>query len=180
MLIPSHLSLAKKLLSKTRNYSNNLNKIAFYWGNIRPDIHSPFNRGKHKYEISLDIIEKKWQKLEETPAACSLLCSYRLGVILHYIADFFCYAHNNEYYDNNLKAHLIYEQKLHGEISAIEGIEQGYGSPEDIKAYLGRQREIYFKGRPSPRRDCDFICQCTWAMTQWAMLPVVERRLVFA
>lgn len=179
MLIQSHLLLARNLLRKTCHYTTNLNKSAFYWGNIRPDIHSPFNRGQHKYEISMDMIEEKWQQLENTGNKC--LYSYRLGVILHYIADFFCHAHNDTYYDTNLRAHFDYEQALHKTLLALgEDFSFLGGDLEDIRAYIDEHRASYLQGGASPERDCAFISQCAWTMTQWALVPVLERKLAFA
>ena len=38
--------------------------------------------------------------------------SRKLGMIMHYISDYFCRAHNTEYYRKNIVAHLKYEKRL--------------------------------------------------------------------
>lgn len=43
-----------------------------------------------------------------------------LGQIIHYICDYFCTAHNEEKYINDLKLHTLYEVKLQKRAKQIE------------------------------------------------------------
>lgn len=88
-------------------------KIPFLIGNIAPDINCVYPAHR------LNTTEKRfYKKLKFTASTDSLLMkSFILGIITHYICDYFCYAHNNESlgvkhkkYETNLwnyyKAHL--------------------------------------------------------------------------
>ncbi len=182
MLIQSHLVLSAKLYRRSKEGSrfSAFNKWALCWGSIRPDVHSPFNRGSHKYQISLKLVEDKWNSLEDLSPFRRLVYSYRFGVILHYLADFFCQAHNDDYYDTHLKDHLAYERALHQYITACEEWECRGGSPLDLRLYLAKQREQYLEREASFATDTEFISQCAWTLTQYAMAMNQKRELAVA
>ncbi|MEG1500735.1 MAG: zinc dependent phospholipase C family protein [Clostridiales bacterium] len=183
MLINSHWILANKLFVKSKSYPFKLNHLALCWGSIRPDIHSPFNRGSHKYDISYQMIEKKWAKLMDDPRAFAWLYSYRLGFIMHYLADFFCYPHNTDYYDGNLKEHFQYEVLLHfyiKDFAVSDFAADNIQSVAHFHQYLEQQREEYFSQEPFLEKDMEFICQSSWVLLQYAMARAGKRRLAFA
>lgn len=180
MLIQSHLVLAYKLLAKTRGQWPGINPLTFLWGNIRPDFHSPLNRGTHKYDVSMKMIEKRWRRLGKNSLFFGAVSSYQLGCILHYVADFFTYAHNGNEFDDNLKEHFAYEKELHGKMMDIETISSLDFVIDDFQAYINELREDYLSQAPSPQRDCEFISSCTWALTRWAMTPAYAKNPVFA
>lgn len=104
------LPLSKKLLIKRRN---------FLYGSIKPDMVSKYKLTKHYRDESYEaIIEKintllnvQWDDISSNKGLCGF--SQDLGVVCHFICDFFCVPHNERWeFKHSMKAHLNYEKNL--------------------------------------------------------------------
>ncbi len=93
--------------------------------------------------------------------------SKRLGVLCHYLADFFCLAHC-EGFDRNMIVHMDYERRLHrflaSKRASLDSIrylsEQGSGIPsERISAKLGEYHADYLRASRSMGNDIVFSIQ---------------------
>ena len=92
-----------------------LDTLGFMYGNIKPDL-SPYlisiPHFKHKslnFIISEINYLLKYKVSKETK--CTREFSERLGVVTHYLSDFFCYVHSKEY-KGNVVFHYMYEVGL--------------------------------------------------------------------
>lgn len=112
----THLGISMKLkhIIET-NYHIKLRTISFLLGSIKPDITSPYIHIPHYKKDSQDFIREEIRSVLETKIYESKKCtshfSGRLGIITHYLSDFFCYAHS-EYFTGDMLEHNIYEMKL--------------------------------------------------------------------
>lgn len=89
-----------------------LDRKAFFYGNIKPDLSSKCLRNPHLLENYLFIVADSSNRLiEENPPQKEF--SVDLGVICHYICDFFCYSHLNHKIYHMLFSHFKYEVRLH-------------------------------------------------------------------
>lgn len=92
-----------------------LNKEAFQYGSIKPDFYPNLMLIPHYKESSSKVIYKRIQDLQNKvlPTAPKALKEYslELGVINHFMADYFCGAHNQEK-KSSLPNHLMYELDL--------------------------------------------------------------------
>lgn len=88
-----------------------LNMLGFMYGNILPDIRSMHK--PHRLNGSLDFLVKRTQNLIRKPHQASSLYSWskELGIITHYLSDYFCYAHQ-DHYDKGLGVHMLYELRM--------------------------------------------------------------------
>lgn len=98
-----------------KNFGIRLNRAAFIWGNILPDFRPSFLARPHYLENNAAYIQKQIQNLlnkkqQAEPMGGSY--SKNLGVICHYYADFFCFAHSPAF-PRNLTLHLKYEEDLY-------------------------------------------------------------------
>lgn len=113
----SHLRLAGLLYAYTKeNLGINLQIGSFIWGNLLPDYDLFFFMRPHfpQKNISHRYIRKRIQALigsKQEPASIGKKYSRQLGIICHYYADFFCFAHN-ENFSGGLTKHMKYEQEL--------------------------------------------------------------------
>ncbi|MDW7670364.1 MAG: zinc dependent phospholipase C family protein [Bacillota bacterium] len=95
-----------------------LNKTQLLYGSIKPDFYSGFPKLKHfKPEsfntICQDISAISASKMDNNRATVARL-SQQIGVVTHYVADYFCVPHNDrETYHNHIIDHIRYENKLH-------------------------------------------------------------------
>jgi len=90
-----------------------ISKKHFLYGCIKPDMTSLILRHPHFYKISHKYIMKKIIKLSKKSLSMkkkNKKFSEDLGVVLHYIADFFTSAHNRK--PNKLMEHIVFEEKL--------------------------------------------------------------------
>ncbi|NMA95433.1 MAG: zinc dependent phospholipase C family protein, partial [Clostridiales bacterium] len=69
----------------------NISRMFFILGSIAPDIKIAKHPKFKIYNDSIDLIKSKMESLESLGKR---RFSYRLGVISHYITDYFCLAHN--------------------------------------------------------------------------------------
>ncbi len=182
MLIHTHILLADKLLYNIKGIGEwaGINRLAFYWGNIRPDFHSPFNCGTHMYEKRIDEIERIWHCAEKLSRFNGILCSYYLGYVMHFVADFFTCVHNDEESMSNLLPHFAYEVALHQKMFYASSTDLHNSFNGNFRKYIETLREDYLSGEHSPQRDCAFIYSSTLALAQWAITPMIVDNRVFA
>lgn len=116
MNIFTHLSIAIKLKHIIEaNFHVKLNTISFMTGNIKPDLSSRYINIPHLKKESEGFVREEIQNLLKTKIYeyenCSRDFSEKLGIITHYLSDFFCYAHS-EYFTGSMFEHYIYEMHL--------------------------------------------------------------------
>jgi len=116
MRLEMHYKIAEKISGEFNELGIRINRGLFHFGNFFPDlIHSYFWR-PHEYAFSRAYIQKKMEELKKRP----LFLSFQLGVLTHYISDYFCYPHIREY-NKGLLWHMKYEicQKAPEELMKI-------------------------------------------------------------
>lgn len=120
MLMNTHFNIAKSILDNMDdNKSFFISDKNFIYGNIKPDAFSKYKLKKHYMEESLNMIIDKIKHL------CSLSLDYmnkyfsisrlsqEMGVICHFLCDFFCIAHNERWeFKHSLNRHVTYEREL--------------------------------------------------------------------
>lgn len=117
MLYTSHLFFSK-IIYENMLYDNHikLNKSGFKYGNIKPDLLMNFKVIPHNYLYSADFVIEEINSLINNANSLKYLQSsdfaVKLGVIDHYVSDFFCMPHNKNLIKISFFAHFNYERKL--------------------------------------------------------------------
>lgn len=120
MLMNAHFLIAKSLFQNIDyNKSFFISEKNFIYGNIKPDSSPKYVFKKHYLDESLDSIVSKINYL------CSLTLdslskyfsiskfSQELGVICHFLCDFFCVPHSQRWeFKHSMKKHMTYEKEL--------------------------------------------------------------------
>lgn len=120
MMMKTHIIISKSLLD---NIDDNkqffLNNKSFIYGNIKPDIFSKYKLKKHYLDESYDMVRNKIEYLSTLDLDTlekyytKNEFSQEIGVICHFIADFFCVAHSERWvFKHSLKIHVKYENGL--------------------------------------------------------------------
>ena len=117
MFSTTHILFADVVYKTMRDkYRIRLNKNSLRYGSIKPDILSMFARLPHYKEESFEYILWEMKRLIGKMSFPGQLedrsASRKAGQILHYISDYFCFAHNNEVLMCRMLPHLVYEQRL--------------------------------------------------------------------
>lgn len=117
----THIIIANKVYDSLDQTKKSLiKKKNFIYGNIKPDLFSKYKLKKHyrkeSYEIILDKIEKlskinNLEVIQNKKYFCNF--SQELGVICHFICDFFCVPHDERWeFKHSMFIHIAYEKKL--------------------------------------------------------------------
>lgn len=116
----SHIIIGNLLYEYVKKeYGICLEKRSFIRGNYSPDFSIKLITSKHHIEEKLEFVENEFTKLAAVSlesADISKDYSKRMGIICHYLTDFFCYAHS-EHFSGNTADHVLYERTLHKFIS---------------------------------------------------------------
>lgn len=110
----SHLHVSAIILKKLKSeYGICLPAVVFSTANCRPDYSIKYKRHPHYKDDMYGIIQQMLRELAQSNKAKMnrVFLADRLGVICHYLCDFFCYAHT-ERFQGGLKEHIRYEAEL--------------------------------------------------------------------
>ena len=110
----SHISLANHMLDEFKDDTLLAHAFMFRFGSLLPDLVPSFITKKHQMETTFDILEEKLHKIFEKydgNKGLSMLNCKDLGVVTHYIADYFTLPHSHKF-RGNLKDHCMYEEVL--------------------------------------------------------------------
>lgn len=164
----SHISLACYLVNSIDVKELNKHKKAFYLGSILPDCKPSFITTKHEFNGTFDKVKRD---IKQLTVECNLdnrnarVYCRNLGQVIHYIADYFTFPHN-ESYDGNLKDHCIYEEDLKHELRRY--IRSGeaernkdrfikFETPEALFDFIKSAHDEYLKFKRSVQEDCKYI-----------------------
>ena len=124
----THIAYARQIEEHIfLKYGDNLKHYSLIYGSIKPDA-SILYGGKtpHYFHMSLDMLCESANILINSTESLRQLetrsFSRELGVIMHYITDYFCRVHNDI---NGIKhsenfRHVMYEQKFHRNLVVYE------------------------------------------------------------
>ncbi len=110
----SHISLAKGIIHGLDMHDRITHRVSFYIGSIWPDCTPSFLTKRHCIEDTYDVFMKKIRKFIikfNHEKDMGILSTLRMGIITHYVADYFTYPHNS-HYQGGFKEHCIYEEEL--------------------------------------------------------------------
>ena len=164
----SHISLAAYLLKSMNHGELFQHKKAFYLGSILPDCTPSFITRRHNIEETFDILRNEIVKLTdnyEKEKGVTRYYSRHLGVVTHYIADYFTYPHNH-IYPGTMKDHCVYEKELkfalkkyiHSEEAVKERVKSRiFSTVDEILLFIQDMHEEYLTVADKIKVDCNYI-----------------------
>ncbi|WP_161936144.1 zinc dependent phospholipase C family protein, partial [Sarcina ventriculi] len=101
----THVIIAKKIYNALDPQKKSIiKKKNFIYGNIKPDLVSKYKLRKHYRKESYEVILEKIEKLSKINSLDEIqkkkyFCNFsqELGVICHFICDFFCVPHDERW-----------------------------------------------------------------------------------
>ena len=166
----SHISLAKYILESKGMEELNKCKKSFYVGSILPDCVPSFLTRKHNIEETLDLlkteISKVTDKYDVTKGINTYFCRH-LGMIIHYVADYFTFPHNS-IYPGTMMEHCYYEKELKfafrkyvksEQAKRNRLLESAYNTPEEIVDFVKSMHDEYLKAIKRISVDCHYIVE---------------------
>ena len=164
----SHIALAGFLVREMDDANMQKHWKAFYFGSILPDLTPKMITDPHEFDSSYLELKRRIAKLlsEAREHACkegTLFC--RLGVVMHYLADYFTFPHN-KIYPGNLKDHCAYEEKLkislREYLKTPEVLEHAkktieFQTPEALIAFIEKSHDEYLERKKGVEEDIKSI-----------------------
>lgn len=178
MLFDAHRVIGKILYQenkKTHPYFPNLN--TFQYGCVLPDLSPRLKTLPHFHWESMDLvwmmIERLWNRSVPQSEAQDKDYARHLGVIVHYLADYFCSAHTDPKYRRNAR-HLVYEfrvslflhrSKREMRRSYQEHAPALYLTAAGLKKYLHAIYQEYRHQPEHPMMDIEYTLKACLAVT---------------
>lgn len=170
----SHTKVAHILLGyieESRGVS--FDKPAFVFGNLKPDLKGEYLTKRHYPSVMFDEVMERIENFTEhyhISEENGRELSVELGVICHYITDFFCYPHNDDIYTHNLLMHYLYEKRISVRIGKkidsekFEKWAQPELAPQTVSGLIARIRQMHNEyvnqtEKHCIRNDIEYICR---------------------
>ena len=106
MRLKIHHNIGKKVYIELKDLDCKISKTLFLFGNVFPDLIYSYIWRRHEFKHSRKIIEKKIITLKKR----TRFYSFHMGILTHYICDYFCFPHST-IYNKGLIKHIIYEMQ---------------------------------------------------------------------
>ncbi len=111
MNLVGHILIASKTYDLIeKEYGASIDRASFIFGNVLPDASFRMKRPVHRIENWGEHVNKLIEELETGDFESNRRFSLKLGIICHFLSDFFCLAHNDPYYLKQF-AHFMYETR---------------------------------------------------------------------
>lgn len=181
----AHMSLARYLMNSVEIGELKKHHRSFVIGSILPDCVPSFLTRKHNIEETFEILREELHKITDEYDVEKGMGTYycrHLGIITHYIADYFTFPHN-EIFDGNLKEHCSYEKEQKFSIRAYVDSEEArrtrenedsFDSVSEICEFIKEMHDKYLAAvNHAVRLDCEYIVELTHRVVD-ALLHIFE------
>ncbi|MDF2804312.1 MAG: hypothetical protein K0S61_4217 [Anaerocolumna sp.] len=180
----SHVSLAGYLLRSMNLEGLFLHKKAFFVGSILPDCVPSFITRRHSIDETFDILRNEIVKITddyEIEKGITRYYTKHLGVVTHYIADYFTFPHNRTF-EGSMKEHCVYENELkfalreyvHSEEAIMERAKNSIlKTVDEILDFIKEMHEEYLKVANKVKVDCKYIVEMCHRVVD-AILQIFE------
>jgi len=178
MFIQTHWLIGKVVVQLVaREMPDRLDPLGFCWGSILPDLARPYNQVPHNLDDSHPLLNDLLFQSQNSAFRNQKALSVHLGMIGHFLSDYFCSAHNRPDL-MNLIPHTIYEAKLLGQVNepmlrrlalALPKNETGIS---DWYPYLQGKHQDYRQAPFGPETDFSFVMQ----VVPTVVLSLLSRR----
>ena len=175
----SHIALARYLVRNSYSLDLFQHKKAFYFGSIQPDLNPGMISAPHEFESSYTELKNMILELIEGVHGGQDSSSFwrNLGIVLHYIADYFTFPHNSNY-GGSLKDHCLHERDMkHFLRYFIQTPEAAWilnrqkykrgraETPAELFGYIEEAHRCYLRRSHSVEDDCRWIVElCSYSM----------------
>lgn len=172
MITNTHIVFSKILYEKCiKDLNFKLDKYKFMYGNIKPDIFCNYFKDNHTIKGSIQIVEEYSKELINAERSIGKF-SVELGVICHYVCDYFCIYHTEKYNGNNIFEHIRYENRLHNKLldmiknKKIKINGENVLPKEGIIEFIYKMQEKYFREEKSLTRDITYALETANTITK--------------
>jgi hypothetical protein len=165
----SHISLASYLMESVDTEELKNHKKAFYIGSILPDCVPSFVTRRHNIDETFDLLKEEIVKITDDYDVNRGITGYycrHLGVITHYIADYFTFPHN-KIFTGTMREHCSYEKELKFALKSYVNSEavqwhvldrkERFKTVDEICNFIREMHAEYLKAIKAIKMDCMYI-----------------------
>ncbi|MBC7765417.1 MAG: zinc dependent phospholipase C family protein [Hyphomonadaceae bacterium] len=174
----THLRIASRLHKTIRHTLGiRLPYLSFLYGNIKPDLLPHLRHVSHSKAKSLDFFNnhsEKWMGQTYSHTGCHMAVA--LGVLTHFVADYYCTPHSADYKESDL-AHVLYEWRLGKAVRKIRMCTNTMALERDVDGLLDRLDELYdtySHVQPSIHRDVIYAWEASVLYALTALSATVQ------
>lgn len=179
MLPQTHKIISEHLYENVRSYLGvELNKNSLIYGSIKPDFAPHLLKLDHfkpqSFNLVMDEIHKLSRVSLEGNDQFMKDFSVQIGVVTHFIADFFCVPHNDRvtYRKATIINHLLYENKLHRMFKGFQDsikvsnslFNPDNGSALQVKNMMDKLHKEYQSRQETMKNDLESSLRATTAV----------------
>lgn len=168
MKATSHFAVAHLIYAALQKRGIYLNRTAFVYGNIAPDQTPAMWVAPHFSKVCSRTTSEILTELSQIPVSSTgrigAEYSKQLGYLCHFLCDYFCFAHNEDFV-GNIKQHMVYENELDAflrrdcldvlDIDASSPV-QSYIQIDELIEHNEAEKKEYFEIGHSLKNDLTF------------------------
>ena len=181
MIVDTHLLISNilyKYLSNNMNFK--LDRGAFAYGNIKPDFIGKDIKCNHTLDESLYCVNKYSEKLMRDDISIKEF-SVCLGIICHFVCDYFCIYHREGNDKKGVFQHLFYECILHIRLLTLLlggklRLNNNEMLEDSVEAIVLKLQDKYNSEKKGLKRDINYAL---FAATRASKLIVYSSQLYF-
>lgn len=172
MFLQTHLAIAHSVSQAVNQHlEQQLSPWAFSMGSVYPDLSHEYKSVRHRKAESYELLNSiVTDLLSSSSSRDQRRQSFQLGIISHFLCDYFCQAHNYTEYFGTLK-HPRYELQLDRERHKLDlnaFCEEILGENRQLSistycfdAYISDLYGSYMQERRDPMGDLSFAVRAT-------------------
>ncbi len=163
--------MAKDIAKYLAESNINISKNWLMFGSIKPDFTND-SVSHFKKDNLTNFCQKYFDLQELNPEENLRDFSLKLGELFHYIADYFCQAHNEAELINKKLSHFKYEWQLNKfakklfERSSIDKLSDDGVYDMRLSNFINYKHQDYLKRKQSFKNDLDFTFKVCILMTK--------------
>lgn len=169
MWIQTHAHLAKLIQQYAKSkYKLALDTEWLQYGSIFPDLAWSGIKCAHFYKEDLPYVMEKINDLLRDGKNLDIKkFSFQLGILHHFIADFFCGAHNDDTMSKNIWAHFLYEMRLHHKFTNLWPKSGSVLMARNPALAIPHMHKKYCESAQGLENDIYYITQCCLGLTEY-------------
>ena len=179
----THFQIARSVL-ENMDYRNSqlIKEKNFIYGNIKPDALSKYKLHRHYMDESFEMIANKIDYLSHLdlddlslkPFYASRF-SQELGVVCHFLCDFFCVAHSERWeFKHSMNRHVVYEKDLAAAAKSTDlTIIKGDSMNQDFVDFFNVLYEQYKSNGNYIKNDLQFSTYICNSVTDYVLKNII-------
>ncbi len=194
MFSQSHIRIAWYLADEMQVEEVKRHRMSLSLGSVLPDRNPRMRMKDHEFDATWEDVKKRICAIEEekvTDKKSERRVCRQIGIVLHYLADYFTCPHNPSYGINivehgiyeglqvlSMRAYLVSPKAEERFLTQKETAARIHGT-EDLFSYIERKHDRYLqKSEHTPKEDCRWVlnvCACTAVVLSTMVFGETER-----